>query len=86
MNRSKWKGKFLAKFLVKKESQISKVWTRNSVIPTKLLGLHVSIHNGQIFKKVLVTQEKIGFKFGDFALTRKYISKFKQKKSERKKR
>jgi|TARA_B110000971_G_C19883356_1_gene441752 ribosomal protein S19 len=81
MNRSKWKGSFLSRFLIKKESQFSKIWTRNSVIPAKLLGLYVSIYNGQIFKKVLITQEKIGFKFGDFVLTRKYISKFKQKKN-----
>jgi ribosomal protein S19 len=81
MNRSKWKGSFLSKFLIKKESQFSKIWTRNSVIPAKLLGLYVSIYNGQTFKKLLITQEKIGFKFGDFVLTRKYISKFKKKKN-----
>lgn len=79
MNRSKWKGNFLSKFLIKKESQITKIWTRNSVIPSKLLGQFVSIYNGQFFKKLLITQEKIGFKFGDFVLTRKYISKFKKK-------
>ena len=79
MNRSKWKGNFLSKFLIKKESQITKIWTRNSVIPSKLLGQSVSIYNGQFFKKLLITQEKIGFKFGDFVLTRKYISKFKKK-------
>ena len=81
MNRSKWKGSFLSRCLIKKESQISKIWIRNSVIPVKLLGLSVSVYNGQFFKKLLVTQEKIGFKFGDFVLTRKYVSKFKQKKN-----
>ena len=81
MNRSKWKGSFLSRCLIKKDSQISKIWIRNSVIPVKLLGLSVSVYNGQFFKKLLVTQEKIGFKFGDFVLTRKYVSKFKQKKN-----
>jgi ribosomal protein S19 len=81
MNRSKWKGSFFSRFLIKKESQVSKIWARNSIIPVKLLGLYVSIYNGRIFKKVLITQEKIGFKFGDFVVTRKYISKFKQKKN-----
>ena len=79
MNRSKWKGNFLSKFLIKQESQFTKIWTRNSVIPSKLLGHSVSIYNGQFFKNLLITQEKIGFKFGDFVLTRKYISKFKKK-------
>jgi ribosomal protein S19 len=81
MNRSKWKGNFLAKSLIKKESQIFEVWTRNSVIPAQLLGSYVSIHNGQFCKRVLITQEKIGFKFGDFVSTRKYVSKFKRKKN-----
>jgi len=81
MNRSKWKGNFVSRFLIKKELHLSKIWTRNSVIPAKLVGLSVSVYNGQFFKKVVITQEKIGFKFGDFVLTRKYISKFNQKKN-----
>lgn len=80
MNRSKWKGSFLSAFLIKKESRICRVWTRNSVIPVKLVGLHVSIYDGQVFRRVLITREKIGFKFGDFVSTRKYALKSKKTK------
>ena len=77
MCRSNWKGNFITRFLLKKVTKDVKVWSRNSVVPSNLIGLYAFIHNGKNFKKLLITREKVGFKFGDFAFTRKYISKKK---------
>lgn len=82
MGRSQWKGNFIAKFLLKKTSNNVKIWSRYSIIPSELIGLFVFIHNGKEFKKVLITREKVGFKFGDFALTRKHILKQKFLKTQ----
>lgn len=62
-----------------------KVWSRNSVISESLIGKRVLIHNGNVFKKLLIVREKVGFKFGDFSYTRKYTPKFLNKKFNKKK-
>ena len=62
-----------------------KVWSRSSQIPSFLLGKTISVYNGKEFKPVLVTREKIGFKFGDFSITRKYGNKLKNSKLKNKK-
>ena len=87
MSRSKWKTpNFDFKFyknLIFNDSNI-KIWCRNNVIPESLLGKRILIHNGNSFKRVLIVREKIGFKFGDFCITRKYskkVAKLKKKKN-----
>ena len=50
--------------------KIIKIWSRNSKITKEFLGFKCAIHNGKIFKKVLITKDMLGFKFGEFALTR----------------
>lgn len=74
MTRSAWKGKFIYNFLlenkfIKRKKKLN-IWTRNSTIPSKLLGQKVFIHNGKQFYRVRITREKVGFKFGQFAYTR----------------
>ncbi len=61
---------------------MKKVWSRTSVIPSFLLGATVWVHNGKEFKKVLITEDKIGYKFGEFSTTRKR-SVYKKKKTTR---
>lgn len=78
MSRSKWKGYFLKKNVLKLEN--NKVWNRNYAIPESMIGNFAFIHNGKEFKKVLIVREKVGFKFGDFSFTRKYTSKVKSSK------
>jgi small subunit ribosomal protein S19 len=85
MRRSSWKGNFITKFLLRKASKNLNVWCRNSVVPSSLVGVHSFIHNGKDFKRVLITREKVGFKFGDFAPTRKFVSKQKPVKIKKKK-
>ena len=46
-----------------------------------MLGQNVLVHNGKEFKRILITREKLGFKYGEFAFTRKTkIKKLIQKK------
>jgi small subunit ribosomal protein S19 len=83
MSRSAWKGHFFKKNLLKKK--IKKVWCRNSSIPFHLNGQKVFVYNGKEFKKVYITREKIGYKFGEFSFTRKFTKKLKTKKTKSKK-
>jgi small subunit ribosomal protein S19 len=81
MRRSKWKGNFIDKSILKlsninqKKKQL-KIWSRRSVIPAFLVGANVLIYSGKEFKKIKITREKVGFKFGEFCTTRKYKSKY----------
>lgn len=88
MSRSKWKIPVFDfnfyKNLCVHDSNI-KIWSRSNVIPEVLLGKRVLIHNGNSFKKVLILREKIGFKFGNFSITRKHTSKFLDTKLKNKK-
>ena len=88
MSRSKWKGPFIdLKVLNSRDSKYSKrekIWSRSSQIPSFLIGRTVFVHNGQDFKSLFVTRDKVGFKFGEFSLTRKYIDKNKSSKKKNK--
>jgi ribosomal protein S19 len=80
MRRSKWKGNFIDTSIsrltnLKNIDQKLNIWSRRSVIPAFLINKTVFIHNGKDFKKIKITREKIGFKFGEFCLTRKYKPK-----------
>ncbi len=78
MRRSKWKGNFIDSSVIKLSNQNKKqlkVWSRRSVIPAFLIGTTVLIYSGKEFKKVKITREKVGFKFGEFCTTRRYKSK-----------
>jgi small subunit ribosomal protein S19 len=69
MSRSGWKGNYVSKSILKKA--VKKVWSRNSTIPYYYLNKKVSIHTGKEFRSLFITEDKIGFKFGEFAYTRK---------------
>jgi len=86
MSRSKWKGHFVDTFFKGVIKKNIKIWSRRSSIPFNLIGTYVLIHNGKEFRKVYITREKVGFKFGEFAFTRKYTSKYKNIKSTVKKK
>ena len=77
MSRSIWKGPFLDNFLLKKNLGLKeqKIWSRRSIIPRYLVGEMVSIYNGKIFKKIFISRDKVGYKFGEFCNTRLFISK-----------
>jgi small subunit ribosomal protein S19 len=82
MTRAKWKGPYVDLNVFKNKK---KVWSRSSTIPGSLIGKSVLIHNGHEFKRILITRDKVGFKFGEFSFTRKHISKQNSSKQIKKK-
>ena len=85
MSRSIWKGPYVASHILKNsESGIKsfQIWSRNSVISEFLIGNTVLVHNGKEFKNVTITREKVGFKFGEFSLTRRHNAKKKISKKK----
>ncbi len=82
MSRSIWKGPFIDGYLLKKikndnnsENNLNKkpikIWSRRSMIIPEFVGLNFHIYNGKGFIRLLVTEDMIGHKFGEFASTRK---------------
>lgn len=85
MSRSKWKGPYIGSDnLETKElkKQINFILPRNVEITPKLIGLTFKIHNGKEYKEITVTDEMIGYKFGEFVFTREKFS-FKKKKNKK---
>ena len=80
MSRSIWKSNFIEPSVLLQD----KVWTRRSVIPSFLVGKSVSVHYGNGFKKITITREKVGFKFGSFSYTRRSGNKKRMIKSKKK--
>lgn len=81
MGRSIWKNNYLNFSFFRKIRNNKKIyiWSRATTIPHNLIGFTVFVHNGKIFKKVKITREKIGFKFGMFVKTRNKIILKKKK-------
>ena len=92
MARSVWKGPFVDGYLLKKadavresgRSDVIKTWSRRSTILPNFVGLTFGVHNGQKHIPVLVTEEMVGHKFGEFAPTRTYYGHGADKKAKRK--
>jgi small subunit ribosomal protein S19 len=91
MARSVWKGPFVDGYLLKKadsarssgSKQVIKTWSRRSTILPQFVGLTFGVHNGQKFIPVLVTENMIGHKFGEFAPTRTFHGHAADKKAVR---
>ncbi|AHA28271.1 30S ribosomal protein S19 [Candidatus Liberibacter americanus] len=92
MARSIWKGPFVTKSLLKKVSKardsnsrgVLLIWCRSCSIIPQFIGLTFGVYNGKKHIPVLVTEDLVGFKFGDFAPTRYYKGHGGDKKSKRK--
>ena len=80
MSRSSYKGPFVDPRLVKKvEAQNAagtkkpiKTWSRSCVISPDFVGHTFAVHNGKQFIPVFVTEQMIGHRLGEFALTRTF--------------
>jgi small subunit ribosomal protein S19 len=78
--RSVWKGPFVEGSLIKKaekarqtvRSEVIKTWSRRSTILPQFVGLTFGVYNGHKFLPVLVTENMIGHKFGEFSPTRNF--------------
>jgi ribosomal protein S19 len=89
MGRAKWKGSFIEKFALNKlngksNSNYFNVWSRRSVISSNFISKKIFIYTGNRFKPVFITREKVGFKFGEFCLTRNAQSEKKGNKKKNK--
>ncbi|MBK17351.1 MAG: 30S ribosomal protein S19 [Rhodospirillaceae bacterium] len=91
MARSVWKGPFVDGYLLKKaeearssaRKEIIRIWSRRSTILPQFVGLTFGVYNGQKFIPVLVTENMVGHKFGEFSPTRTYRGHGADKKVRR---
>jgi small subunit ribosomal protein S19 len=89
--RSTWKGPFVDAYLLKKAEKaresgrapVIKIWSRRSTILPQFVGLTFAVHNGSKHIPVLVSEEMVGHKFGEFAPTRTYHGHGSDKKAKR---
>lgn len=79
MSRSLKKGPFVDEKLMKKVSTRKssagpiKTWARRSQIPPEFVGYTFAVHTGKNFDEVLVTEDMVGHRLGEFAPTTKFI-------------
>jgi small subunit ribosomal protein S19 len=89
--RSVWKGPFVDGYLLKKaedarasgRKSVIKTWSRRSTILPQFVGLTFGVYNGQKFVPVLVTEDMIGHKMGEFSPSRSYFGHGADKKAKR---
>ena len=80
MPRSLKKGPFVDDHLAKKvdaqnaagERKVIKTWSRRSMILPDFVGHTMAIHNGKTFISVFVTENMVGHRLGEFAMTRAF--------------
>jgi len=60
-----------------------KTWSRRSMISPEMLGLTIAVHNGRQHVPVFISEDMVGHKLGEFALTRTYRSHVADKKAKR---
>jgi len=89
--RSIKKGPFIDEHLDRKvqSAQASssrrpiKTWSRRSTITPEFIGLTISVHNGRQHIPVVVNENMVGHKLGEFALTRTFKGHVADKKAKR---
>jgi len=89
MPRSIKKGPFVDLHLVKKVDEAVasnsrrpiKTWSRRSMITPEMVGLTIAVHNGRLHVPVLVSENMVGHKLGEFAATRTYRGHTADKKA-----
>ncbi len=88
MGRSQKKGpyvdlKLLAKVEQQKETEARKpikTWSRSCTIVPDFIGHTFAVHNGRVFIQVMITDNMVGHKLGEFAITRNYRGHAAKKK------
>jgi len=87
--RSIKKGPFIDHHLSKKVQEASekndrrpiKTWSRRSMVSPDMLGLTIAIHNGRQHVPVLISENMVGHKLGEFAPTRTFKGHLADKKT-----
>ncbi len=91
MPRSLKKGPFIDLHLIKKVEVASenkdrrpiKTWSRRSIILPQMVSLTIAVHNGRQHVPVVISEEMVGHKLGEFAPTRTYRGHVADKKARR---
>ena len=91
MARSVWKGPFFDGYLMKKvdaarasgRHDMIRIWSRRSTILPQFVGLTFGVYNGQKHIPVMVTEEMVGHKFGEFSPTRSFYGHSSDRKAKR---
>ena len=91
MPRSLFKGPFVDTHLLKKvekavensERRPIKTWSRRSMVMPEMVGLTIAIHNGRQHVPVVINEDMVGHKLGEFAPTRTYRGHAADKKAKR---
>lgn len=82
MSRSIKKGPYIDEKLLKKIGKLKvgdrtktiiKTWARASTISPEMVGITLGVHNGRTHVPVLITEDMVGHKLGEFSLTRKFV-------------
>ena len=89
MPRSLKKGPFIDLHLLKKvqvaaeknDRRPIKTWSRRSMVSPEMLGLTMAIHNGRQHVPILITEDMVGHKLGEFVATRTYRGHSADKKA-----
>ena len=89
MPRSLKKGPFIDLHLMKKvqtavdnnDKRPIKTWSRRSMVSPEMIGLTIAVHNGRQHVPVFVSEDMVGHKLGEFALTRTYKGHVADKKA-----
>ncbi|HET9679091.1 MAG TPA: 30S ribosomal protein S19 [Gammaproteobacteria bacterium] len=90
MPRSIKKGPFIDHHLAAKVSAAVasnnkrpiKTWSRRSMITPDMVGLTIAVHNGRLHMPVLISENMVGHKLGEFAVTRTYKGHAANKKAK----
>ncbi|HAG62197.1 MAG TPA: 30S ribosomal protein S19 [Coxiellaceae bacterium] len=90
-SRSIKKGPFVDHHLQKKvetalsegSKKIIKTWSRRSMVTPEMVGLTIAVHNGRDHVPVYISENMVGNKLGDFALTRTYRGHAADKKAKK---
>jgi len=93
MPRSVRKGPFIDYHLLEKldkakkagDKKVIKTWSRRSLITPDFVGFTFAVHNGKKFIPVFISENMIGHKLGEFAMTRQFKSHSGDKKAQVKK-
>ena len=90
MTRSAKKGPFCDASLVKKvevaqankDKKPIKTWSRRSTILPDFIGLTIAVHNGRQHVPVYVSENMVGHKLGEFALTRTFKGQYHKERAQ----
>ena len=91
MPRSLKKGPFIDLHLMKKvetaleanDRRPIKTWSRRSMVSPDMVVLTIAVHNGRQHVPVLINEDMVGHKLGEFAVTRTYRGHIVDKKAKR---